>query len=103
MLGAALGRGPAEARWRAAVEAGTDLTAALAQVGDATTASKQRIGWVTKGREAVDRFGADVVVGVVGNAPPPLQLAYFAAVAAVLMFVGWQLWDGLRDIGALAP
>jgi hypothetical protein len=102
-LGAALGRRDAETRWEQAGAAGKDLTEALKKVGEATSADIQRIGWVTKGRQAIDTFGANVVVGVVTAAAPWVQVAYFAAVAAVFLFVGWQLWDGIQEIGRLAP
>ncbi|HEV2070373.1 MAG TPA: hypothetical protein VGR26_11310 [Acidimicrobiales bacterium] len=102
-LGAALGRDAAAQRWTDAADAGKDLTDALGKVGEATVANLERIGWVTKGRDAVDKFGADVVVKWVGAAQPHVKVAYFCAVAAVFLFVGWQLWDGIRDIGALAP
>lgn len=101
-LGIVLGRTGAEARWTEAIDHGKDINGPLAKVGEATAGHLERIEWVTKGREAIDKFGAKVVIGFVSKVPA-LQVAYFCAVAAVFAFLGWQLWDGIGDIGRLAP
>lgn len=101
-LGRVLGRGAAEKRWTDAMAAGRDLTEALAKVGEATAGSVHRLKWVTKGREAIDKFGVSIVIALAAKVPAA-QIAYFCAVAAVFAFVCWQLGDGIADIGRLAP
>jgi hypothetical protein len=101
-MGIVLGRTDAQRRWTEAADAGKDLTAALAAVPEATAAHLQRIGWITSGRKAIDKFGVTVVIGLVSRIPAA-QVAYFCAAGAVFLFVAWQLWDGIFDIGSLAP
>lgn len=101
-MGAVLGRTNAQARWSQAIDSGRDVTEALKKVTKAADGGVGRIKWVTKGREAIDKFGISVVIAAVSTVPSA-QVAYFCAVAAVFLFVAWQLWDGIRDIGGLAP
>ncbi len=101
-LGAVLGRADAQAKWDAAEAAGKDVDAALKAVVTAADAGVDRIGYVSKGRKALEKFGVDVVLNIVTK-HPAANMAYICAMVAVFGFVSWQLWDGIWDIGALAP
>lgn len=101
-LGGVLGRGDAQAKWDAAEAAGNDLGATLKAVATAADAGVDRIGYVSKGRKALEKFGVDVVLNI-ATKHPAANVAYICAMVAVFGFVSWQLWDGIRDIGALAP
>ncbi len=58
-----------------------------------------RIGWVKKGREALDHWAVHVLKAV-----PHFLLVYSIAVAVVVMLVFSQVWGGIRALGeALAP
>lgn len=101
-MGFVLGRPDAEKKWEAVIGAGKDVTAALEAVTKAADAGIDRIGMVSKGRKALDKFGVDVVLKI-ATKHPAATVAYICAVVAVFGYVSWQLWDGIRDIEALAP
>ena len=104
-LGWAFGRSEVEKAWDLA-EGAPGHADALKLVESATDDQLQRIGWVTKGRKALDSFAGKVLralVDVGKQLAPPFKLAYFAAVAAIAMFIGFQLWDGMWDMEKFAP
>ncbi|MEO5679664.1 MAG: hypothetical protein ABIS47_08345 [Acidimicrobiales bacterium] len=101
LLGKLLGRGATEAAWTAAIERGDDLAAATARLDALTATHVAHIGWVTTGREFVDRFDAKVMTAVAAALVPQAKLAFAGLVAAVIGFVAVQVWDGFNDIEAL--
>jgi hypothetical protein len=89
-------------KW-AEADSGDALDAALETAKTATDPHLARIGWMTQGRETVNRWGARVIVPLVTDGNPVGQIAFVVVVAAVFVFVCVQVWDGLRDLEALAP
>lgn len=100
-LGGLVGRPAAEDRWREAASNGYDPTAALAAVPEATVGAISRIGWISTGRGAIEKFAGLALT--LQAAQPWGAVAYGCLVAAAFAFVVWQLDDGIDDIGALAP
>lgn len=100
LLGKLLGRRGAEEAWKAL---SADRVLELEPSLDETTMTHlTRIGFITRGREAVDKF--DIVVTALRgtNVFPQVQIAALALVAAVFGFVGFQVFDGFRDLERLA-
>lgn len=100
LYGGMLGRAETEKAWLNAAAAGKDLSEAENKLGAVTAAHIARIAWVTKGRKIIDKFDT-IASGVVAVLPPPALIAFAALVAAVLVFVAVQVWDGFNDIEAL--
>lgn len=100
LYGDILGRAETEKAWREAAAAGKDLREAENKLGAITAAHTGRVAWVTKGRKIIDKYDT-IASGVVGILPPQAKIAFAALVAAVLVFVAIQVWDGFNDIEAL--
>lgn len=100
-LGHVLGREGVEDAWTALTE---ERVAALEpRLDGATKVQLTRIGYVTTGRKAVNKFEIVIVPVLTGaDLAPPLRIVSAALVAAIVGFVGFQVWDGFRDIKGIA-
>lgn len=95
-LGDALGRHGVENAWASA----SSTAAALSLLEPVAHSHLVRIGYVSTARGAAETALA-VVAGVLAVAPATVQILAGALVLSVVAFVGYQVFDGFRDIKAL--
>lgn len=100
LYGSILGRREAEHAWQEAAAAGADVRDIEDKLGAITATHTGRIAWVTKGRKIIEKYD-HLASGVVGLLPPQAKITFAALVAAILIFVAIQVWDGFNDIEAL--
>lgn len=96
LLGSLLGRKDVESAWAAA----TDTADAEAKLESVTAGHLERIGYISTARTFAENFGTAIPKALVG-APGPVQVAVGALVVAVIVFVGYQVFDGFNDVEAL--
>jgi len=100
-LGLVLGRSAVEEAWLALpAEQSKERATTLA---DVTAKQLSRIGYVTVGRNAVDKWELAIVpVLTAAGLAPQIKIVALAIVVAVVGFVGYQVWDGFEEIKRLA-
>lgn len=104
LLGVALGREGTERAWQRAVEQGRNPETHLPEVAEIVGKHTHRIDQVGKVREAASTAASLVsaVVAAAGVALGPAGDIVIGALAVfVLAIVGYQVWDGFRDVEAL--